>query len=107
MRCDKRQPPFPQTQKGSNEKSTGPENSPTVVPMCLAPPHRSESARGLAQSKTLGDHHCHRRWRQLLDWASPLALSDSPWPCHAKQIQRFSVGKAFTLIELLVVIAVI
>src|SRR5947207_2839906 len=34
----------------------------------------SESARGLAQSKTLRAARIARNWRQLLDCASPLAL---------------------------------
>src|SRR5438477_13164453 len=46
----------------------------TLLGMCLAPSHRSESARGLAQSKTLRAAQRSRNWRQLLDCASPLAL---------------------------------
>src|SRR2546426_3845733 len=57
----------------------------------------SESARGLAQSKTLRGRQCHRGWRQLLDCASPLALSDPPWPCQAKQISSRGEREYHTL----------
>src|SRR2546427_12344129 len=49
----------------------------------------SQSARGLAQSKTLRECMAVSSWRQLLDCASPLALSDD----DGASLNRYSGGE--------------